>query len=182
MVYLDMTDSSTTCPSGWQLTGYSKRTCGTVSTISFTCDSATFPVSGGEYTRVCGRIKAYQWGKTHAFYNYHHGDRISIDDAYVIGVSVTHGNPRQHIWTFAAGAGEGSPTDSSACPCDVRIDIRVPPFVGDDYFCESGVNEAYNSDRHHRTFHSTDTLWDGEDCLTSSTYSIFHQTTPNTNY
>ena len=63
VVYLDMTDSSTTCPSGWQLTGYSKRTCGTVSTISFTCDSATFPVSGGEYTRVCGRIKAYQWGK-----------------------------------------------------------------------------------------------------------------------
>ena len=123
---------------------------------------------------MCGRIKAYQWGKTHAFYNYHHGDRISIDDAYVIGVSVTHGSPRQYIWTFVAGAGEGSPTDSGACPCDVRIDIRVPPFVCDDYFCESGVNEAYNSDRHHRTFHSTDTLWDGEDCLPSSTCCSQH--------
>ena len=49
VVYLDMTDSSTTCPSGWQLTGYSKRTCGRVSTGYLTCDSATFPVSGGEY-------------------------------------------------------------------------------------------------------------------------------------
>ena len=57
---------------------------------------------------------------------------------------------------------------------DVHIDIRVPPFVGDDYFCESGVNEAYNSDRHHLTFHSTDTLWDGEDCLTSSTCCSQH--------
>ena len=69
VVYLDMTDNSTTCPSGWQLTGYSKRTCGRVSTGPRTCDSATFPVSGGEYTRVCGRIKAYQWGGTVAFYS-----------------------------------------------------------------------------------------------------------------
>ena len=32
VVYLDMTDSSITCPSGWQLTGCSKRICGRVST------------------------------------------------------------------------------------------------------------------------------------------------------
>ena len=31
--------------------------------ISHTCSSATFPVSGGEYDSVCGRIKAYQWGQ-----------------------------------------------------------------------------------------------------------------------
>ena len=62
VVYLDMTDPSTTCPSGWQLTGYSKRTCGRASDGLRTCDSVTFPVSGGEYSRVCGRIKAYQWG------------------------------------------------------------------------------------------------------------------------
>ena len=62
VVYWDMTDPSTTCPSGWQLTGYSKRTCGRASTGSRTCDSVTFLVSGGEYSRVCGRIKAYQAG------------------------------------------------------------------------------------------------------------------------
>ena len=164
VVYLDMTDSSTTCPSGWQLTGYSKRTCGRVSTGFRTCDSATFPVSGGEYTRVCGRIKAYQWGGTFAFYEYHRGHSASVD-----GVSVTHGSPRQHIWTFAAGISEGNPTGTYVCPCDASIDIRVPPFVGEDYFCESGIHERWDGGgSRHRTFHSTDTLWDGEDCLPSS--------------
>ena len=173
VVYLDMTDSSTTCPSGWQLTGYSKRTCGRVSTGLHTCDSATFPVSGGEYTRVCGRIKAYQWGATHAFYSYQRGYRTTIDGGYVDGVSVTHGSPQQHIWTFAAGATEGNPTWTEVCPCDASRDIRVPPFVGEDYFCESGVNEAWDDGRHY-TFHSTDTLWDGEDCLPSSTCCSQH--------
>ena len=95
VIYLDMRDNSTTCPSGWQLTGYSKRTCGRVSagdpTGRHTCHSATFPVSGGEYTRVCGRIKAYQWGWTFAFYSYHHEVETSIDGAYLDGMSVTHG-------------------------------------------------------------------------------------------
>ena len=68
VVYLDMTDPSTTCPSGWQLTGYSKRTCGRNTTVMRTCDSAIFPVGGGEYTKVCGRIKAYQFGRPLAFF------------------------------------------------------------------------------------------------------------------
>ena len=171
VVYLDMTDSNTTCPSGWQLTGYSKRTCGRVSTGFYSCDSATFPVSGGEYTRVCGRIKSYQWGETMAFYSYHNGYRTTIDGAYVNGVSVTRGSPQQHIWTFAAGLSEGNPTWPSVCPCDASTDIRVPPFVGEDYFCESGMNEPWNG---RYTLHSTDTLWDGEDCLPSSTCCSQH--------
>ena len=52
-VYLDMRDPSTDCPSGWRETGYSKRTCGRASDGQYTCDSATFPVSGGEYTVMC---------------------------------------------------------------------------------------------------------------------------------
>ena len=174
VVYLDMTDSSTTCPSGWQLTGYSKRTCGRVSTGYYSCDSATFPVSGGEYTRVCGRIKAYQWGGTYGFFSYHNGRVTTIDSAYVSGVSVTHGNPQQHIWTFAAGLAEGTPTLSHSCPCDASREIRVPPFVGEDYFCESGLNEAWNYGNHRYIFHSNDTLWDGEDCLPSSTCCSQH--------
>ena len=49
-VYLDMTDPNTNCPSGWQLTGYSKRTCGRASTGRRSCDSVSFPVSGGPYS------------------------------------------------------------------------------------------------------------------------------------
>ena len=66
-VFLNMTDPSTQCPSGWQLTGYSKRTCGRSSYIRWrTCDSAFFPISGGPYNQVRGRIRAYQWGLPYA--------------------------------------------------------------------------------------------------------------------
>ena len=173
VVYLDMTDPHTTCPSGWNMTGYSKRTCGRNSTGGRTCSSATFPVSGGEYNRICGRIKAYQWGATLAFLSYHYRYVTTIDGAYACGVSVTHGTPRNHIWTFVAGASEGNPTLTSVCPCDATSAIRIPPFVGNDYFCESGVNEAWIEYRH-ITFHPNDTLWDGEDCLPSSTCCTQH--------
>ena len=168
-----MTNPNTTCPSGWNMTGYSKRTCGRVGTGERTCDSATFPISGGEYGRVCGRIKAYQYGAPDAFFAYHNRHATTIDGAYVCGVSATHGTPRNHIWTFANGAAEGSPTQLAWCPCDANNTIRVPPFVDNDYFCESGVNEPFNAGRHY-TFHPDDTLWDGEDCLPSSTCCSLH--------
>ena len=173
VVYLDMTDPHTTCPSGWNMTGYSKRTCGRNNTGYHTCSSATFPVSGREYSRVCGRIKAYQWGNTAAFYSYHSGQVTTIDGAYACGVSVTHGTPRKHIWTFAAGITEGNPTYAGVCPCDATRTIRIPPFVGNDYFCESGINKPWGGSIDFR-FHSNDTLWDGEDCLPSSTCCSQH--------
>ena len=169
VVYLDMTDPSTTCPSGWQLTGHSKRTCGKVSNTSHSCDSVTFPVSGGEYNQVCGRIKAYQLDRIDAFESYHDGHATTIDGDYVSGVSVTHGSPRHHIWTFAAGRSEALPTNEDACPCDASITIRVPPFVGDDYFCESGVNAGDRAG-----FHPDDPLWDGQNCTSSSTCCSFN--------
>ena len=169
VAYLNMTNPHTTCPSGWQLTGYSKRTCGRVSTGLNTCDSATFPVSGGQYNIICGRITAYQYGGPDAFYN----RGRSIDEAYSCGVSVTHGTPRNHIWTFAAGTSEGNRGSTLSCPCDSTRTITIPQFVGNDYFCESGINEPYN-DHRHNMLHSNDTLWDGEDCLPSSTCCSLH--------
>ena len=140
VVYLDMTDPSTTCPSGWKLTGYSKRTCGRATDGRNTCDSATFPVRGREYSRICCRIRAYQYASPDAFRNYHNRLITTIDGAYVDGVSVTHGTPRNHIWTFAAGVTEGDPTNFGVCPCDASVNIHIPSFVCEDYFCESGVN------------------------------------------
>ena len=161
VVYLNMTDSDTNCPSGWQLSRYFKRACGQVSTSELSCDSVFFPVTGGDYNKVCGTIRAYQVGQTDAFEAYHNGRVTTIDDAYV---SLTHGSPRQHIWTFAAGATEDEPTRDDACPCDATIDIAIPPFVGGDYFCESGVNFGPTSG-----FHQYDPLWDGENCTSTST-------------
>ena len=173
VVYLNFTDPNTTCPSGWQLTSHSKRTCGRVSTNAnqrYVCDSVTFPVSGGDYTRVCGRIIAYQDEYTDAFYPYHNGRVTTIDGAYVSGVSLTHGSPRQHIWTFAAGNRENYPTYTGSCPCDASINITIPPFVGGDYFCESG----HNSGPVRYKFYPDDPLWDGDGCTASSTCCSFN--------
>ena len=169
VVYLDMTDNTTTCPSGWQLTAYSKRTCGRATTGSLTCDSAIFPVSGGPYTRVCGRIKAYQYYRTDAFEAYHRGDMTTIDGAHVAGVSLTHRSPRQYIWTFAAGSGETLSDAVDACPCDASISISIPGFVGTDYFCESGRNTGLTP-----PFSPDDPLWDGQGCGPSSTCCSFN--------
>ena len=97
VAYLDMTDPNTTCPSGWQLTGQSKRTCGKVSTDSLTCDSVFFPVSGGAYTSVCGRIKGYQNSRTDAFESYHNGQATTIDEPYAVSHMAVHGNTSGHL-------------------------------------------------------------------------------------
>ena len=169
VAYLDMTDPNTTCPSGWQLTEHSKRTCGKINTSQLMCDSVFFPVSGEAYNSVCGRVSAYQNGVTDAFEAYDDGRVATIDGAYVSGVSLTHGSPRQHIWTFAAGDAENTPTSDNACPCDATISISVPPFVGEDYFCESGANLGRSN-----AFQSDDPLWDGTGCTSTSTCCSFN--------
>ena len=55
------------------MTDYSKRTCSRASDGWYTCDSITFPVSGGEYSQVCSKIKAYQRGWTEGFAGYGFG-------------------------------------------------------------------------------------------------------------
>ena len=174
-VYLDMKNPYTHCPSGWNLTDYSKRSCGRASTGGHTCDSVFFPVSGGPYSQVCGRIRAYQWGVAEGYLGYIY-KLATIDNSYFDGVAVMHGSPLQHIWTFANGAWENGTTHTTInCPCDTTGDIQIPPFVGEDYFCESGyVYPGYRSDALERTFHSNDTLWDGEDCHSSSSCCSLH--------
>ena len=174
-VYLDMTDPNTNCPSGWNMTGYSKRTCGRASSSGLSCDSVFFPVSGGPYSQVCGRIRAYQYGLPDAFWAYHLGIETTINSAYVSGVAVMYGSPQQHIWTFANGARENYvvPSRSSVCPCDISGENNIIPlFVGEDYFCESGY--VSGSGIPWNSLHSNDILWDGRDCHSTSTCCSLH--------
>ena len=176
-VYLDMTDPNTNCPSGWNMTGYSKRTCGRASSSRLSCDSVFFPVSGGPYSQVCGRIRAYQWGLPEAFSSYNYEGQTTIDSAYVSGVAVMYGSPRQHIWTFVIGAWDNDTRyQVYTCPCDTpHAVIPVPPFVGEDYFCESGyAYPGYRNISVERTLHSNDILWDGRDCHSTSTCCSLH--------
>ncbi len=166
VAFIDMTDTSQNCPQGLTLTGYSKRSCGRTHTNSRDCSSVTFPVGGGQYSRVCGRAKAYHYGHLYSFlgYNrYSHG----INAQYVAGLSFTHGTPRTHIWTFAAGYYQAISGDTinkiHRCPCNQGNTYGSPPFVGNDYFCESGVSSRSATSTY--TFYPDDPLWDGQGCI-----------------
>ena len=137
VVLLNMTNSSHVCPTGLSLTSYSRRTCGRASSTPRSCWSTTFSVGGSQYSRVCGRARAYRWGLNSAYYMY--GGGRNIDSNYVDGLSLTHGatGSRQHIWTFASGISTGGIFLREQCPCDNGNTYRSPPFVGNDYFCES---------------------------------------------
>ena len=119
--------------------------------------------NGISYQRVCGRAGGYQKGDTLAFWGFAYGDRITIDQSYVSGLSITYSsNPRQHIWTFASGRGERYDNPWN-CPCSVnRVYSPSGTFVGNDYYCESGSTH-YSSN--YDTYYFNDTLWDGEGCV-----------------
>ena len=72
VAFINMTDTSYNCPTGLNLTSHTKRTCGW-SHITTGCSSTTFSVGGLPYSRVCGRIRGYQFGATSAFYHYTRG-------------------------------------------------------------------------------------------------------------
>ncbi len=112
---------------------------------------------------MCGRAKAYHYGWLHSFYGYHQRSH-GINAQYVDGLSFTHGTPRTHIWTFAAGANQGDTSRYYNCPCNQgNTDSGSPPFVGNDYFCESGASSR--SARGSNIFYPDDPLWDGQGCI-----------------
>ena len=167
VVFINMTDTSYNCPTGLSLTSYSKRTCGRSHTTLGGCSSTTFSVGGLPYSRVCGRIRGYQFGATIAsFYS-----TKGIDSYYIDGVSLTHGDAgsRQHIWTFASGLTEVDTRPAVIpfqCPCDTHNYSHVPAFVGDDFFCESGLHSPWSNQL---ILYPDDVLWDGQSCTSTST-------------
>ena len=169
VAYLNMTDPTQQCPAA--LREYSAngvRACGRPSSLGlFSCSSLNFTSGGRQYSKVCGQVIGYQIGSTDIFAN----QQNSIDTGYVDGVSVTHGSSsRTHIWTYAAGLSETfvPNNDQFTCACVVagrptNSQIPPPPFVGDNYYCESGTSSS--------TFEHTDVLrytsdplWDGQQC------------------
>ena len=87
------------------------------------------------------------------------------------GVSITHGHPRKHIWTFAAALDEQH-ANVNRCPCtktDTTYTGVVPPFVGNDYFCDTGSRKYLQS-----RFYPDDPLWDGSGCGPTSSCCSFN--------
>ena len=104
----------------------------------------------GPVIQLCSLLKAFSTLRSveesldislesaQAFYD---SGRRTIDGQYVDGVSLTYGSPRQHIWTFANAIDEaGAYRNTSRCTCTDSSRPNPPPsFVGNDYFCETGV-------------------------------------------
>ena len=172
IAHLDMSDSSQQCPDNLTLVTTHIRGCGRTTGHFLTCDSVIYQVHGRTYSRVCGRVLAYQTGWASAFYNRLIRNQNSLELAYFNGVSLTHGPPssRQHIWSFANADHDRAIINPIVCPCSVssgnwNSHYQVPSFIGNDYFCESG-NPGPGRVDDGRFFN--DTLWDGLGCESPS--------------
>ena len=161
---LNMTEGDS-CPNGFRM--YSEggvHACGRPATSSGSCVGTIFSSSGIKYSQVCGKVIGYQVGWPDAS-----GDRASniknnINTYYVDGVSVTHGNPRKHVWSLICGESDRNGRNSQ-CPCGHIGSFSAPSFVGSDYYCESG--HQGKSRPNFGVFYTSDRLWDGKDCGSS---------------
>ena len=152
--YLNMSDPTQSCPPAWSDRFANEiRMCGRPAGSPRRCYSTFYSTSGRSYNRVRGRVTGYQFGHTDAF-SFAGND---INQRYVDGVSITHGNPRSHIWSLAAGQRENNER-AAGCPCEGGP--SAPSFVGDDYFCESG----YSGTDFPSGLFTSDPLWDGAGC------------------
>ena len=151
------------CPSGWTLIttpgANPRNVCRSGDFIG--CHSTIFTTYNTSFYKICGQMRGYQKGNTNAF-GFVAGD--SIDVAYVDGVSITLGDPRKHVWTYAIGVSDsGAQPDHRYCPCAAIRGFDPPSFVSDHYYCESGDTGGNNE----RAYYTTDPLWDGLDCSVS---------------
>ena len=161
---LNMSDPTQQCPSAWREYNSSGiRTCGRPT--SGGCPGKIYNVNR-QYSRVCGRVIGYQYGSTDAFSV---TDSTSVNQIYLNGVSITHGIPRVHIWSFAAGVSEqgncNGNTIKNKCPCSGGQ--PSPSFVGNNFYCESAYQgpNCFESG----TFFPNDPLWDGQQCNNEGT-------------
>ena len=157
--FLNMSDPSQQCPPGMGIVA-SPRSCSR-NVFPGNCASSFYSSNFVSYSRICGRVVGYQEGSPDAFRPYFNNRGYTIDDPYFDGVSLTYGfSPRKHVWTFGAG-----PTDTGNspfhCPCSTtNYQGVVPPFIGNDWFCEAG---AFNNWQRN-TIYSDNPLWDGTGC------------------
>ena len=155
-----MTDPSQQCPPAWREYNTSEvRVCGRPASNGGS-RPANFYVVDQQFNRVCGRVIGFQVGSPDGFFQFY---ARSLDQGYMDGISITHGQRRRHIWSYVAGAFETTNINHhSSCPCSIARGLRPPGFIGNDnYYCESGspVNSYLNGQ-----FFSNDPLWDGKQC------------------
>lgn len=172
VAFLNMSDPMQQCPSAWrEYNSNGIRVCARQTSSRGSCQSTHYPTDR-QYSRVCGRIIGYQLGSPGAF---ELAQGRSIDQAYLDGISITHGTPRTHVWSYAVGASEnGNCLPLHTCPCS-NSNRAPPPYVGNNYYCES----AYRGDCFvNDVFFPNDPLWDGQQCDNEGTCCTGTNTPP----
>ena len=177
---LNMSDPTENCPSAWgEYVSDGIRACIRPNSPEGSCSGIVYPLNNRPYSKVCGRVIGYQFGSPDAF-SRGAGSRVqfTINQPYVDGVSITHGSPRNHIWSYAAGAseqqGSGSDCSPNTCPCSGGQQ-DLPSYVGNNYYCESAfLGNCYVVN----TFFPNDPLWDGRQCDNEGTCCTGTNTPP----
>ena len=89
-------------------------------------------------------------------------------DLVMDGILISHSKTwKKHIWAYATGL-QKNQTDvrdnTLYCPCsDYRYNGTVPSFIGNDYYCDSGMESGPV-----RVKFYTTPLWTGEGCTLPS--------------
>ena len=154
------------CPDGFRMYSEEVHACGRPATSSGSCVGTIFSSSGIKYSQVCGKVIGYQVGWPDAARRDDSSIKNNINTYYADGVSVTHGNPRKHVWSLMSGESDRNGRNSQ-CPCGHIGSFSAPSFVGSNYYCESGHKNR--SDPKFGKLYPSDRLWDGKDCGSSET-------------
>jgi len=152
-VSLNMKQGSSKCPSHLCLNSASPRTCRRCPSAGRVL-SETYSV-GVPYSRVCGRVRAYQIGMPSSY----SGDLSGY-------IHLTYGSQKEHIWAFVAAL-QNVPLKFgiTACPCMnpagsfARNYFTFKQFGG-NYFCDA--TPLYNARL--GMFNKSDPLWNGSGC------------------
>ncbi len=128
-----------------------------------------YSTRGMQYSKVCGRVIAYQFGRPEGFIQ-----RINnIDSYYIHGLSLTHGFPRKHVWSFVNAREETDPYTVFLCPCMLSNSsawpYSIPSFVGNNYFCATATHDFPINQL------TDNPLWNGVKCLGNNTCCQFNQ-------
>ena len=118
------------CPTVWNKSSQDGISFSRSPSNDLGCYHIIFSSKGINFQKVCGMARGYQKGGPDAFHN----DNID-------GLSITHGNPCHHIWSYGIGFLDApSHIQSSNCPCATAPSQQPNSFIGQSYYCETGVS------------------------------------------
>lgn len=172
------TSRGDSCPTGWT-NDYSNGGRYCTGGQDAGCHSMKISTNQVRYGRICGWLRGYQRGSMNAFFPaaYALGTATgykpekassSINGPYVDGISITVGELRKHVWTYAVGLSDDYSYNYSRggynCPCAQHPGPDPPSFVQHHYYCESGNTGRYTAGQ----YYSNDALWDGRGCGTNN--------------